>query len=240
MLRPAAAVLVLLATSAAWAPAPETARLVERFTSEPVFWKQFDRAKALADTGDRVVLGLIEWLLVDEDRHIRANAAYVYARLGDERGFEVLEEILADRSERPLGQGIPGTTGNLDTPGWWMRRQIEADRYYAVHLLGELRDSRALDLLVPRLDDGDINDKVAWALGLIGDRRAVPRLIAALRDPDALMRVSAINALQALRATDALPHLRPLLQDQALPRAGDRVPVGDTAKAAIAALERIR
>jgi HEAT repeat protein len=238
VLRSVGVVLMLLATSSAWAQSRETAHLLERFSSEPVFWKQFDAAKALAAaSGDRAVLPLIEWLLIDEDRHVRANAAYVYARLGDERGFDVLAAVLSDRSERPLGQGIPGSTGNLDAPGWWMRAQIRSDRYYAVHVLGELRDASALDVLLPLLSDGEVNYKVAWALGEIGDRRAVPALIAALTDHGALMRASAIKALQALGAREALPYLRRLLPDQALPSAGDRVPVGATARVAIAALE---
>ena len=49
------------------------------------------------------MLPVIEWLLTDEARHVRANAAYVYVRPGDERGFEVLAAMRANRSERPLG-----------------------------------------------------------------------------------------------------------------------------------------
>ncbi len=67
-----------------------------------------------------------------------------------------------------------------------MRRQIREDRYYAVHMLGELRDRRSVDVLVPLLGDPDVNYKVAWALGQIGDARAIAPFIAALDDPDAL------------------------------------------------------
>ena len=52
------------------------------------------------------------------------------------------------------------------------------------------------------------------------------------------MRVSAIQALEALDAKEAIPQLRGLLNDQALPSAGPRVTVGDTAKAAIAKLQK--
>ncbi len=47
--------------------------------------------------------------------------------------------------------------------------QIRADRYYAVHLLGELGNNRAVDVLVPMLADAQVNYKVAWALGKIDD-----------------------------------------------------------------------
>ena len=54
-----------------------------------------------------------------------------------------------------------------------------------------------------------------------------------LGDPSALMRVSAIQALEALDAKEAIPQLQELLNDRALPGAGPRVPVADTAKATI-------
>jgi hypothetical protein len=34
-----------------------------------------------------------------EDRHLRGNAAFIYAWLGDPRGFDVIAAILSDRSE---------------------------------------------------------------------------------------------------------------------------------------------
>jgi HEAT repeat protein len=78
----------------------------------------------------------------------------------------------------------------------------------------------------------------AWALGGVGDRRAIPALIESLDDTDALMRTSAIGALARLEAAEALPRLRTLVNDPALPRAGDQISVGERAKAAIAAIER--
>jgi HEAT repeat protein len=114
-----------------------------------------------------------------------------------------------------------------------MPEQIRADRYYAVHMFGELRDSRGVDILVPLLGDSDVNYHAAWALGQIGDARAIGPLIGALEDEAPLMRVSAIQALEALDAKEAIPQLQKLLNDPALPSAGPRVPVADTAKAAI-------
>jgi HEAT repeat protein len=141
--------------------------------------------------------------------------------------------MLTDRSARPEGQG--GTGGRFSVAG-----QIRADRYYAVHLFGELKDPRAVDVLIALLDDGDINYKVAWALGEIGDARATGALIAALGNRDALVRVSAIQALVKLGATEALPKLRELLSDDAMPSAGDRMSVAETARAAIARLQKLR
>ena len=69
---------------------------------------------------------------------------------------------------------------------------------------------------------------------------SIPPLIDALRDTDALVRVVAIHSLTKLQAREALPHLRALLTDDALPGAGDQVSVADTAKAAIARLSKER
>lgn len=207
--------------------------LQAEFHQPQYFWQQLEVAKRLVSAGDRRAIELVEPFVTHEDRHLRGNAAYVLAGLGEARGFDVLAAILTDRSERSIGQGIPG--GNM-TVG----RQITADRYYAVHLLGELGNRRAVDVLVPLLADAEVNYKVAWALGKIGDPRSIRPLISALDDSDALVRVGAIQALAELRAAEALPKLQELLNDNELPSAGDRVPVAHTARAAIARLQAAR
>jgi HEAT repeat protein len=203
--------------------------LVDEF-ERTVLWRQLELAKKIVSLQDRQLLARLEPRLKDADRHDRANIAFVFAGLGDERGFQVLANILNDRSDRPEGQGIPGGR-------WSLARQIAADRYYAVHVLGHLQDRRAVDLLLPLLKDPDVNYKAAWALGEVGDAGAIGPLIDALRHHDALVRISAIHALVKLRANEALPHLRAMLNDHALPRAGDQISVADTAKAAIVAID---
>lgn len=232
-----AATVQLTGVAAAYQGAA-TARLVEQFKNTSVFWQQFEVARQLAKVGDAQVLPTMEPLLAHDDRHVRANAAFVFASLRDPRGLETIRAILADRSDRPLGQGIPGGSFNTAAPRWWLPSQIRADRYYAVHVLGELRDTVGVDVLVPLLGDPDVNYHVAWALGQIGDRRAIGPLIGTLVDRDALVRVSGIQALEALDAKEALPQIRGLLNDQAIPSAGPRVPVAETARAAIAQLRK--
>lgn len=213
-------------------PAPGVALddLIEQF-QRAGFGAQLDLARQLVSRRDPSVLVRLERGLRDDDRHARANVAFVFAALGDDRGYRALAGILDDRSDRAPGTGVP-------TAPWSLAKQIEADRYYAVHVLGHLDTARAADMLMPLLDDATVNYKVAWALGEVGDRRAIPRLIDALTDPDALMRTSAIKALEVLRATEALPQLRALVDDPAKPRAGDQISVGETARRAIAALQK--
>jgi hypothetical protein len=118
--------------------------LLDRFKQEKVFWRQLEIGKALAETSDRGVIAELEPWLAHDDRHLRGNVALVLGRLGDPRGFGTIADMLADRSERGPGQEIPG--GN-----WSVQAQIRADRYYAAHLLGHLKDPRGVEALVPLL-----------------------------------------------------------------------------------------
>ena len=72
----------------------------------------------------------------------------------------MIAAMLNDRSDRPEGQGQAG--GSSDGR-YHVEQQIRADRYYAVHLLGNLKDRRAVPILIPLLTD--IQLKVRGALG---------------------------------------------------------------------------
>jgi HEAT repeat protein len=208
--------------------------LLRQFKAEKVFWKQLEIAKKIVASRDTTVLTDLAGWLVDDDRHLRGNVALVFAGLGDERGFAVIAAILDDRSDRPEGQGQPG--GPSDGR-YHVAQQIRADRYYAAHLLGDIRDRRAVPILVNLLRDQDVKYVVPWALGEIGDQDANAPLIDALNDGDPSFRVYVIHALETLGAREALPKLRELLSDPGLSRLGDPVSVSATAKAAIAKLE---
>jgi HEAT repeat protein len=206
--------------------------LLDRFKQEKVFWRQFEIGQVLAAANDRGAIAELEaWLTLD-DRHLRGNVAFVLGRLGDPRGIETIAEILADRSSRSAGQGIPG--GN-----WTVQAQIRADRYYAAHLLGDLKDPRGVDLLIPLLSDGDVDDVVPWSLAEIGDRRAIGSLIGQMKRDDPSVRVLAISALEKLNAREALPRLRELLQDTRRSKFGGRTTVAEAARRAIAVISQL-
>src|SRR5439155_1079644 len=84
-------------------------------------------------------------------------------------GLQVIADILTDRSDRPEGQGMAMAPGD---GRYHVASQIAADRYYAAHLLGDLRNPAAVPILIPLLQDKEVNDIVPWALGEIGDNRA--------------------------------------------------------------------
>jgi len=219
---------------------PLAAELLEQFKNEKVFWRQIDIAKKIVALHDSSILPeLVSWLNHD-DRHLRGNVAFIFSGLGDERGFEVISAILKDRSYRPQGQGqaVASSDGR-----YHVEQQVHADRYYAVHLFGVLKSARAVPVLIPLLTDPELNYKVAWALGEIGDKSAIHPLIETLQDRSPDVRVDAIQALGKLRAREALPDLRALLNDQetthfhARTGQGPQVSVGEIAREAIMKLE---
>jgi HEAT repeat protein len=227
---------VILASILAFAqngqhPSESAAQLVEQFKRETVFWKQFEVAKKIVALRDKSVLPALEPWLNNEDRCLRGNAAYIFAKLGDNRGFLVIEAILMDRWPRPT-QFIR-SNGSPDVRG-----QIHQDRYYAAHLLGDLQDPRAVPMLIPLLKDEEVNYIVPWSLGQIGDKSAIPPLIKTLDDPNPDMRVLAIYSLEQLDAKEALPKIRALLGDQETIHFDGLIPVAAAAKEAVAKLER--
>jgi HEAT repeat protein len=218
-------------------------RLLSEFQNTHVFWEQFEVAEAIVALNDRSVLPELEAQLSDEDRHLRGNAAFIFARLGDERGFDVISAMLTDRSDRPEGQGMVLSGGGISAPGappqhiYHVKLQIAADRYYAAHLLGDIKDPRGVPILIPLLDDPEVNEIVPWALAKIGDKRAIKPLINALANSDPSMRVLAIFALDELKAKEAIPALQGLSNDNARSSFGDLVRVADAADEAITHLE---
>src|SRR5215813_12415697 len=229
------AILTLCAPGLAEAQTEQSVdNLVNEFETTKEFWRQFEVAKKLVTRGDKSALPALESWLSNEDRHARCVAAFVFAGLGNDRGFEVIRAVLNDMSDRPEGQGT--SAGK-----WSLQTQIRSDRYFAVHVLGELEDRRAVPILISLLWDEEINYSVAWALGEIGDERAIGPLIEALRNKSSDMRVGAISALEKLGAVAALPHLRALLNDHEKTHFKEwRISVAEAAKAAIATLETKR
>jgi len=230
-------VVVFVAPREAPKPTVDSAQnstaLIQQFKNEKVFWKQFEIGKTIAGKHDPSALPpLADWL-GHADRHIRGNVAFIFASLGDPRGLQTIADILADRSERPEGQGIPTAPSD---GRYRFERQVAADRYYAAHLLGDLRDPRGVALLVPLLDDRETQSVVPSSLVQIGDKRAIPPLIAALDKDDPSNRVLVIYALEALDAKEAIPRLMMLVNDDRKSRFGALVTVSEAAKAAIAKL----
>ena len=173
--------------------------LVEQFENTTAFWEQFEIAKKIVALHDNSVLTRLEPWLRCEDMHRRGNAAFIFAKLGDGRGFQVIKAILENRSPKRAVFSVD----DAGRPS--AELQIREDRYYAVHLFGDLKDVRAVPILVPLLKDGEVKEVVPWSLGEIGDKSAIPPLKEALGDNSLTMRASALRALEKIEAKEGLP-----------------------------------
>jgi HEAT repeats len=172
--------------------------LLEQFENTTVFWEQFLVAKKIVALHDKSVLPHLEPWLRCEDMRRRGNAAFVFARLGDDRGFQIIKAILEDRSTKRA-------VFEIDSAGHPSpRQQIRADRYYAAHLFGDLRDVRAVPILIPLLKDEEVKLIVPWSLEEIGDTSAISALVEALGDNSLEMRAAALRSLEKLQAKEAL------------------------------------
>ena len=101
-----------------------------------------------------------------------------------------------------------------------------------------MKDPRGVDLLIPLLNDKDVDYIVPWSLAEIGDPSAIGPLIQRTERDDPSARVLAIYALEKLEARDALPRLRELLQDDRRSNFGDRTTVAEAARHAIATISQ--
>jgi hypothetical protein len=215
-------------------PSIETANsLVAQFNSAKTFYDQFDVAEKIVELHDRSVLPELEPWLVSEDMHARGNASFIFAKFGDDRGFESIRKILEDRStstKRTVFESYSNGQPSLQS-------QIRQDRYYAAHLFGDLKDARAVPILVALLNDEDVSWIAPWSLGEIGDKSAIPALTAELGNASPDRRVLAIDALVQLNAKEALPQIRALLDDKDKIHFDTLGTVGDAAKTAVAKLE---
>jgi len=210
---------------------PSVEELLHQFESATAFTQQFVVANAIVAANDRSVLPRLEPWLAHKDRCLRGNAAYIFGRLGDPSGFDVIVAILGDRSSEREVQVI----SSIGLP--WIQGQVRQDRYYAAHLLGDLKDPRAIPILVPLLTDPDVMQIVPWSLGQIGDKSAIEPLIQTQNDRNTNMRVLVIYALVDLKAMEALPVLRQLMDDNTRSNFGKLESVAEAAQAAIAKLQ---
>jgi len=162
----------------------------------------------------------ILWLLRSEDVNVRRMAVDISKKVGD-----------------PTGELAPRLLRHLRDEDWWVRERVmdalvsmagkqltrhlvsylqdpsEIVRRYAVDALLRLKDPGALGALV-RAAQGDadwwVRERAIEAVGAIGDARSVPYVVDLLNREPELQRVC-VEALQAMKAVEAAPHVAALL-----------------------------
>src|SRR5678815_3580228 len=159
----------------------------------------------------RAVLPLVS-LLRDTDRAVREAAIGALTAIGEpsvpvlglclsdpqpevqEAASSVLALIADERVLIPLIDAL----GNQD----WIVRM------HAAKALGRLKDVRAIEPLVPLLQDKvkAVREEATIALAEIGDA-ALPSLLEALKHPEWLVRLHAVEALGKSKSVDAVEPL---------------------------------
>ena len=81
------------------AASPEVSQLIRKFQGEESgFVDHVEIANEIAKVATLDDVSSLEPWLAHEDRHVRGNAAYLFAKLGDRRGLATIEGILTDYS----------------------------------------------------------------------------------------------------------------------------------------------
>ena len=179
-----------------------------------------EAATVLGDFRDPRAVGPLVCLLRDADRAVRQAAIGALTAIGEpsvpvlglclsdpqpdvqEAASSVLASIADERVLIPLIDALQ----NRD----WIVRM------HAAKGLGRIKDARAIEPLIPLLQDKvkAVRQEVTIALAEIGDS-ALPSLVEALKHPEWLVRLHAVEALAKSGSPDAVePLLWVLFNDQ--------------------------
>jgi HEAT repeat protein len=192
------------------------------------------------------------WLnVIASDKEMRAlSSRELLDRFKSEkvfwRQFEIAEALAAANDR--------GAIAELEG---WLTHDDRHLRGNVAFVLGRLGDPRGFETIAAILSDrsprsagqgipgskwtvpAQIRADRYYAAHLLGDRRGIGPLVAQTDRDDPSLRVLAIGALERLKAREALPRLRQLLQDDRRSNFGDRTTVADTARRAIAVISQL-
>ena len=157
--------------------------------------------------GDAAAAALGRLLRSDADPHTRVMAAAALTHFESASRIASLEGGLRDtmsevRSAAAWSLEEVGSRHSVAALLAALARESDPDAGKAiVHALGATRDPGAVDGLVGALgaEASRIRESASHVLGVLGDVRAVPALMAATRDPDHEVRLTAVWALDALQ-----------------------------------------
>jgi len=184
---------------------------------------------------DRYYAALLLGILGDEeavpplieatrDETINYQAAISLGEIGDKRAIPALRAMLKKYSNQPFRH----TTKHF--------RRVFAG--YGLAMLGDAEGLKVvIDTLNERQQDWTIRRHATEALGKLGDKQAVPNLIAALKDEHPNIRVSAARALGAIGDVSALPALEEALKDKTETKVNAPTTVSKAAASAIAQIK---
>lgn len=155
--------------------------------------------KGLPEEQKHAVVARAKGMLGSEHLEVRRRAALLLGELGDKSGVRVMIKDMAVKDANERGnvsvalrllkdeRAIPVLTEATDDPSPYVRS-------IALCALGELKAKDTFDKIAARLTDKEKESNsciplypatsACYALGLLGDRKAVPVLVKVLDDPD--------------------------------------------------------
>jgi len=152
----------------------------------------------------RVVKRLVSALKEDENWRVRRSAAGTLGVLGDPKAVKPLIASWLDEAQEVRKRAAEALVqiGRLSVDP--LIKVLDEDDYYlrwrAAWCLGKIKDSKAVEALIPKL--GDHVSEVRWtvigALGEIGDKRAFKELAVMVEDPDIGIKQRAEWALKQI------------------------------------------
>lgn len=166
--------------------------------------------RALREQGWHTSL-LLRILNPDEKKYVREEAAELLSRLGNQEVVDSLVEALRTGDDAYFAaislQGIPSPAALEPLTALIRKARSPGTVMQAALALGNLKDPRAVPILLPLLDDENelVAHYAALALGKTGCSQAVEPLLQVLRDGGPGRRINAITALEGLGTRQAVP-----------------------------------
>ena len=160
---------------------PDLAALLQSRTSEPS--RRAEAAQLLGqlpadESKEALAAALADGRLETEAPEVAREAAIALGRLYDARAVDILRRLVAseDRELRTRAAIALGRTGDVEAVPALLECLSEElprrRREDAIHLMGTLRDPRAVEPLIGLLGEMRVRRRAILALGRIGDARA--------------------------------------------------------------------
>ena len=144
------------------------------------------------ENGDRRHASKIAGLLFDDNRFVRSAAAETLGKFGDHSAIAPLIQLLTQQApggepSKTLGGVNPTVVIGVgrDTLLDFITHEVVRHKQEAIRILGDMRATEAVNVIVAsglRSTCPELRSTSAYALGQIGDKRAVGPLVEILRD----------------------------------------------------------